>query len=392
MTERIGKLIVVDDEVDMAEFVVDVADDIGFDADFISDPTEFGKYYSNDIGLYVFDLFMPNVDGIELLRFLSENKSKASVIFMSGKDASVLKSATELARSLGVNILGSIEKPFRANELEELLSKYKPINDDDITVLTRDAVVSEQDLDNALLNSEFSLVYQPQINIESGALIGVEALIRWTHPTKGFVSPATFIPLAEQSGHIIKITDWVVRTALEQIKEWHAHGLDIRVSLNFSTKCFSDLDLPEKLSGLVSEFNVPFDKVVIEVTETALHDDEARYIDVITRLHMKGFLLSIDDFGTGYSSLLQLVQGAFHELKIDQAFIKNCVHDRECQAITEISVLLAHKLGMYVVAEGIEDAETLQHLKELGCEEAQGYFIAKPMPAQDVLSWANIRS
>jgi EAL domain-containing protein (putative c-di-GMP-specific phosphodiesterase class I) len=179
----------------------------------------------------------------------------------------------------------------------------------------------------------------------------------------------------------------VTTTAIKQQADWLKMGSDLRMSINMSPKNLDDLLLPEKLESLAIEMGASIKQIMIEVTETALMSDVVRYMDILTRLKMKGFNLSIDDFGTGYSSLQQLVRVPFNELKIDRAFIKNLSTDKECKTITEISIVLAHKLGMKVIAEGIEREAVWNILQQLGCDQGQGYFMAKPMLPQEILAW-----
>ena len=199
-------------------------------------------------------------------------------------------------------------------------------------------------------------MYQPQINMADRAVVGVEALIRWKHPTKGMIPPGYFIPIAEENDLIGAVTSFVVRAAIEQQGLWKVKGKNLRVSINMSPKILDDLDIPEKLASYANDAGADISKVMIEVTETAVMTNVAKYMDILARLKMKGFGLSIDDFGTGFSSLQQLVRVPFTELKVDQAFIRKLDTDKDCRTIAEISILLAHKLGMRVVAEGIAEA------------------------------------
>ena len=378
-------LLVVDDEIDFAEFVSDVAEDMGFKVQSTNDPAEFGSLYSNDVDIVVLDLFMPNIDGIELLRFLSDNRSKASVIFMSGKDLSVLHSAQELALEQGVSVLGSLQKPFLADDLEAMLAKYKP--ESASSTSASDELPSLEELEQALTQNELFLMYQPQINIADRKVVGVEALVRWKHPAKGMIPPGYFIPMAEGSKFISEVTSFVTKTAIRQQGLWKAHGLNLRMSINISPRNLDDLDMPEKISICATEMGADISNIMIEVTETAVMSDVAKYMDILARLRMKGFSLSIDDFGTGYSSLQQLVRVPFSELKVDQAFIRKLETDEDCRTIAEISILLAHKLGMHEVAEGIENEAIWNILKDMGCDEGQGYWMGRPMNADEIETW-----
>ncbi|MFT6908305.1 MAG: EAL domain-containing protein (putative c-di-GMP-specific phosphodiesterase class I)/ActR [Oleiphilaceae bacterium] len=377
---------VVDDEVDFVTFVVNVAKSLGFNVKSSSDPSELIKSRLIDFDIIVLDLFMPTFDGIELLRFLADNRSRASIILMSGKDKSVLRSAQELAVERGMTVLGVLQKPFRAHELASLLSGYvNPLDSNNIVGISEHPDLEE--LRKAINNEQLYLVFQPQINIMSRKVVGVEALVRWEHPLKGMIPPSYFIPLAEKHNLISSITEYVTKTAIQQLAEWHRQGFKLRLSINISPQTLVDFDMPEKLETYVVKMGLETSDVVIEVTETALMLDIISYIDILTRFRMKGFCLSIDDFGTGYSSLQQLVRVPFTELKIDLAFIQKLAVDRECKTIAEISILLAHKLNMTVVAEGIEDETTWNILKELGCDEGQGYWMGMPMIASKIPKW-----
>ena len=179
----------------------------------------------------------------------------------------------------------------------------------------------------------------------------------------------------------------MTQTAISQQRKWQDEGVYLRLSINASPLILDDLAMPEKLSNYAAEIGIDPSCITIEVTETAVMSDLVRYIDILARLRMKGFNLSIDDFGTGYSCLQQLIRVPFTELKIDQAFIRNVNSDEECRTIVKISIMLAHELGMNAVAEGIEDAGVWNTLKELGCDEAQGYWMGRPMSAEDIGLW-----
>lgn len=379
------KLLIVDDEADFAEFVCDVAENMGFDVKWTDEPAEFSTLYNAELNIIVLDLFMPNIDGIELLRFLNKHKSNASIIFMSGKDQGVLNSAQEIAVEQGMTVLGVLSKPFLVKQLQDVLEKYVQSTPSQIAKPYQ--APSASDIRAAIENDELFMVYQPQINMVNHDFIGVEALVRWNHPTRGLIPPTIFIPIAEENNLISEISLFVTKNAIKQQAEWLKLGSNLRMSINMSPKNLDDLMLPEKLALLATEVGASIKQIMIEVTETALMSDVVRYMDILTRLKMKGFNLSIDDFGTGYSSLQQLVRVPFSELKIDRAFIKNLNTDKECNTITEISIVLAHKLGMKVVAEGIESEAVWEILQQLGCDEGQGYFMAKPMLPEKILAW-----
>jgi EAL domain-containing protein (putative c-di-GMP-specific phosphodiesterase class I) len=303
---------------------------------------------------------------------------------MSGKDPSVLRSAKELATEQGISVLGWLQKPFRAQQLEDILNKYVKASP---KAAAHNTLITVDELAQAIKDKVLYLVYQPQVSIIDRRVIGVEALVRWKHPIKGMIPPSYFIPMAEENNLIQEITSLTTKAAIHQQGIWRKQGKNLRMSINMSQKVLDDLELPSKLAACATSLGADLSKVMIEVTETALTSNLIQYMDILARLRMKGFGLSIDDFGTGYSSLQQLIRVPFSELKIDGAFIQKMTTDKECFTITKVSIKLAHELGICVVAEGIEREEEWNILKQLGCDEGQGYWIGKPMPPEEIESW-----
>lgn len=387
-----NKVIIVDDEQDFLSFVSTVTEGKGFDVTAINYAPDFLKSEHSDVGIVILDLFMPDIDGIELLRHLTEERTDAAVIFMSGKDKGVLQAAEKLAEQYGVQVLGSLQKPFFIADLEHALEKYRA--PDRVKISNGPTFVPcGNDVKTALNEKQFHLVYQPQLAMHNRKLLGVEALIRWEHPIHGAVSPGYFVPIIESDEHaIIQMTDFVFEEAISEVCKWMQLGMNITVSINVSANVLMDLSLPEKLEMLAKEKGVPTKNIVIEVTETALMKDVGKFIDILTRLRMKQFKLSIDDFGTGFSSMQQLVRVPFNELKIDRGFVHPISKDSEKETIAEISILLAHRLGMRTVAEGIETEDDYERLAELGCDIGQGFLIAKPMRSQHLLDWIDIHN
>lgn len=382
-----SKVLVVDDEVEMAEFVADALEALGYEADICTNTEYIGDVFSVRHSIVVLDLFMPGLDGIEILRFLHENKARVGLIFMSGYDTALLRSASELAGEWSIPVLGTLQKPFTIDALERLLRKFKAGFGSDVppaknrpshpTAETPECSLRE--IEAAVQEGQFRLAYQPQVDLATSRLHGYEALIRWDHPTLGKVSPAVFIPIAERTGAIGAITDFVARAAIKQLGEWHGTtGHKPCCAINISPTCLTNLDFPETLAQLAQDHGVEHQYITIEITETAVMSDVASLIDILSRLRLMRFGLSIDDFGTGYSSLQQLVRLPFSELKIDQAFIKNLTETRESRTVAKMATSLAHELKLAVVAEGIEDAITLSAARALGVDIAQGFHLGKP--------------
>lgn len=237
-------------------------------------------------------------------------------------------------------------------------------------------------LRQALEKQQFELHFQPQISMQTGAVLGAEALLRWRHPVLGNVSPAEFIPVAEDSGLILSIGEWVLRSAVQQWKQWQASGLpDLLIAVNLSAVQFRHLDLPALVTRILEEADMPAASLELELTEgVAMHDPQGA-IAVMNNLHDRGVRMSIDDFGTGYSSLSYLKQFKVYKLKIDRSFVRDINSDPEDRAIVSAVISMAKSLGLMTIAEGVETAEQLEFLREQKCDEVQGYFYSRPLPA-----------
>jgi diguanylate cyclase (GGDEF)-like protein/PAS domain S-box-containing protein len=243
-------------------------------------------------------------------------------------------------------------------------------------------------LRRALERHEFVLHYQPQINLASGELVGVEALIRWRHPELGMVPPARFIPVAEESGLIVVIGEWVLREACRQAALWHQAGLaDLVIAVNLSALQFKRGDLEQSVVAALEESGIKPSLLELELTESILISNIESVLATVKRLKALGVKLSIDDFGTGYSSLSYLKRFEVDRLKIDQSFVRDLASNAEDAAIVHAIIRMAHSLGLTTIAEGVEDAAALARLRVFGCDLAQGYFFARPMPAEELMSY-----
>lgn len=240
----------------------------------------------------------------------------------------------------------------------------------------------ERDLTIALKEKQFLLHYQPIISLADGNLIGFEALLRWNHPTKGFISPAKFIPVAEDSGLIIPMTDWILTEACLQIAKWQKIRDDLTISINLSGKHFAMESLPSEVASIINKTGAKPESVRLEVTETSAMENPSQSLKSLNALKELGVKLSIDDFGTGYSSLSQLYRLPFDAIKIDRSFVSAIDEAEEAPEILKAIILLGQSLGMKLTAEGIETVKQLKCLQKLGCDYAQGYLIAKPMPKE----------
>ncbi|ASP35022.1 EAL domain-containing protein [Labrenzia sp. VG12] len=386
------RVLVYDDEEDFASFVQEAVEDQGHHVTMVTNAAEFAENFSAETDLIFLDLFMPDVNGIECIRFLAKTGTKALLVLMSGQDPAILNAAREGARASNLTVLDVLQKPIALSAIEDVLDAA------DATIMStrqRSAAQAEaccdlqgDDVLEGLQKNEFFVAYQPQLRLENRSVAGLEALLRWQHPECGAVSPAVFIPLAEQSPAVMSaLTEFVLKTACYDLIALSGLCPNLKVSVNVSATSLDEIALPDMIQNIVRGIGLENHRLILELTETAASSNLGQAIDILTRLRMAGFGVSIDDFGTGYSSLEQIVQVPFTELKVDQRFVKELLTSDKCRAVCEISCLLARKTGMLPVAEGVEDEATAQELLRLGFVLAQGYHFAKPMAKPQLLDW-----
>jgi diguanylate cyclase (GGDEF)-like protein len=244
------------------------------------------------------------------------------------------------------------------------------------------------ELQHAVENDELRLYYQPKVDTESGRLVGMEALVRWVHPERGMISPIEFIPVAEDTGMIVAIGRWVLREACRQNAEWQQAGLrPIRVAVNLSARQFRSDNLPDEVNAALVEAGLPASSLELEITESMVMEDPERVIDLLGKIRGRGIHLSLDDFGTGHSSLAYLKRFPIDCVKIDRTFIKDMPGNTDDVAIAKTIVAMAKALDLTTVAEGVETAEQLEILKIMGCDQIQGYFFSRPLPAEEFLAY-----
>ena len=372
-----NRLLVIDDEPAIGNVITIVARRCGYEVEATTDPAAFLQHVSNWQPTHIImDLQMPVVDGVELLRCIGDRRCQAKIVIASGVDGRIIDSARRLGTERGLEIAGTLAKPFRVPALRQLLEAMKGVED----------WSNDKALAAAIDGEALFLLYQPKISLSTGEVLGYEGLVRWRHEQHGVILPDQFIPIAEASSLIDRLTDAVVDIGLEQIVAW-GNASSASLALNLSGKNLGDLSFADRLAGLCAKLDVAPERLVLELTESSTMADPVGAMDILTRLRLKGFHLAIDDFGTGYSSLKQLARLPFSELKIDKSFVMETHKSEEARTIVKSVIMLAHNLGLKAVAEGVEDVETLRLLIEWGCDEAQGYHIAKPLAAAQLESW-----
>jgi predicted signal transduction protein with EAL and GGDEF domain len=239
----------------------------------------------------------------------------------------------------------------------------------------------------AMERNEFQLWYQPKVHLGTGLMTRAEVLIRWQHPKRGLLTPVSFIPIAERTGLIKSMTDWILDHTLQQLREWHDAGAPVHVAINVSAKSLHEQTLPAKVQKALDKWQIDPRFLKIEITESSIMADPAHALAITSMLQSMGVRLSLDDFGTGYSSLTNLRELPIDELKIDKSFVSGMTASEADMAIVRTMVDLAHGLGKQVCAEGVEDEETWHKLGAMGCDLAQGYWMCKPLPAPAFLQW-----
>ena len=341
------------------------------------------------IDIVISDLDMPGMDGLELMRHLSEARIPVAIILTSALESVLLDSIETMTRAYGVKILGVIQKPITLEKLDALIKLHVPANAGQDQPVTGRAPFTVEEIVRALTNNEFEPFFQPKVALATSRLKGAEALARWRHPQKGTIAPYGFIGPLEEHNQIDELTWMMLRKSVGFCSEWRAKsGRDVNVSINLSVKSLVDVHFADRVIELVHRENLDPKNIILEVTESATTTDVGHSLENLSRLRMKGFGLSIDDYGTGYSSLQQLARIAFTEIKIDQSFVANARTQQSARIILESTLDMAKKLDISTVAEGVETQDDWDFLRQLGCELAQGYLIAKPMEASKLLTWA----
>ena len=381
------KILILDDESFMQKLLAHMLTGLGFSSVATCDNGFSALQKIDDLqnrpDLILLDLNMPDMDGVEFVRKLVEHHYTGSLVLVSGENERVLQMAEKLVQAHHITVLGHLVKPVALVELAGVMDKWRPPE----KLHSAKKKYSAEQLRAAIDNDELVNHYQPKVRAATGDVVGVETLVRWCHPVDGMVFPDQFIDLAETSGLIDELTRKVLTSALKQARAWQMAGLHLRVAVNVSMDNLSSVAFADFVAEQATAAGVAPQDVILELTESRLMLDQRAPLEILTRLRLKRFHLSIDDFGTGHSSLTQLRDISFDELKIDRSFVHGAWRDESARSMYYVSLALGEQFGMQVVAEGVEDRDDWDLVQQTGCDLAQGYFIARPMPAQALPDW-----
>jgi EAL domain-containing protein (putative c-di-GMP-specific phosphodiesterase class I)/CheY-like chemotaxis protein len=372
---EVRHLVVLDDDPFICDLVAAIAELSSFETAAAQTLDRFIQAMEAQTpDIVVLDLNLGAIDGVSVLRRLKDMNCPSGILLLTGCEERVTDSAVACGRALGLTMLPPLAKPFEATQLQEALEQFS---------LSRSAV-TEAEVDLALKRGELSVHLQPVIELASGRVSGAEALVRWHHPVRGLIMPDRFIPMVERSPFILPLTLEVARLAVAAIAELDG---ELSIAINVPPSCLADAHFPDQLVQIAFRHGLKPSRVTVEVTETAAMADPAFTTAQVTRLRIKGFQVALDDFGTGYSSLRELHRMPVSIIKIDRSFVGSLSTDKAAQAITKSIIGLGKNLGLGLIAEGVENRETMEMLHRLSCERAQGYHFARPMSADRFQSW-----
>jgi EAL domain-containing protein (putative c-di-GMP-specific phosphodiesterase class I)/ActR/RegA family two-component response regulator len=378
MAQKAPILFSLDDDESIGQVIASIGTQSGFEARSFTEHSAFcDAVDAHAPDVIVLDLQMPGCDGVEMLRFLGDIGFSSQIIIVSGVDQRTLASAEQYGSGRGLLIASAVQKPFDPDELEAILERIQGTL----------RPLSSTDLERAIEEGELTVFYQPtaqRFADGSWDITAVEALIRWNHPVRGLLTPDAFLAMGEEHGLSRAMTDFVIQQGIEQLKGWRAARINVGLRINISANLIADLDLPDRLDAVLTECGIDPGLICLEVTETAMLEQNSSSFDILTRLRVKDINLAIDDFGIGYSSLTQLFRMPFNEMKIDKSLTLKTPGSNEASIMVDALVGLAHKLGLTVCAEGVEQEDTLDFLGRIGCDCAQGYFISPPIAAAEL--------
>ena len=381
-------LTILDDEESICHLISEVASGLNYEAKLFTSVHDFKQNLDQEMQVLCLDLMMPDEDGIEVIRYLGKLGHKTQLILMSGFDKRVLKSASIMAKTLGMKVIAELTKPMSINLLRETLAQCKVPS---VSSVQMREELTAAEIEAAIKENRLFVQYQPKIDLRNNRVFGAEALVRIRDEENNTVPPVLFIGVAEKCGAIVAITREVIKQSIAFCCRLKSLGHELNVAINIPAQLLSDVSLTDELVNEIQDAGLKASNFTIEITESALVENYAVSLDVLTRLRMKGVHLSIDDFGTGYSTMQQLKNVPFTEMKLDQSFVMD-IFDEDVGVIVNKSIELSHELGMHVLAEGVETLEIANKLLAQGCDYCQGYYYSRPINPDDFVDYLTANS
>jgi EAL domain-containing protein (putative c-di-GMP-specific phosphodiesterase class I)/DNA-binding NarL/FixJ family response regulator len=381
------RILALDDEPLMLEFLADTLGALGYTqvTTCSSGYRALSLLEAPGADIVLFDLKMPELDGLQFIRHLKGRDFIGSVVLVSGVDERIVQSSEQLVRSYGIDILGSISKPVHPDELARVLAGWSPKRN--APAPEAGSAYTAAEIRAAIAAGELVNFYQPKVDLATGELTGAEVLVRWSHPVNGLLAPNMFISTAEHLDIIEDLTVNVITQTLEQARLWKEAGLPLDLSVNVSTNWLSDLQFPDLVEDLARRVNIAPRHLLLEVSGGRLMEDIRASLEILARLRLMGFGLSLDAFGASSLSLGQLRSIPFTELKVGRSLITGAWKNRNAGAALGSSMTLGQQLGVCVTAEGVETIEDWRFVKAAGCRLCQGFFVAPPMRAEEFTEW-----
>lgn len=379
------RVLIVDDDQDFCEEAGELLSGHGFECAWVTTPAEIGAMRRDWVDLAVVDLQMPGTDGFGVLELLKSIGATPAIVLVSGEAADVLRTASDYAKSLGFEVLGSLTKPIDVDRLLALLPRAAAPSaahgsEDDRELAPRfPAVPGGGDLQPR---------FQPQVRLDDGRIVGAEALARWLTPSGHEVSPGRFLPELERSGLMSAFNWWMTNAALAGCSLWRDGGLEVGVSINWNAEMLSEPEALTRLDRLREAAGVPAAAITIELVEGSVVSSEPRALAALGRLRLQGYRIALDDFGCAQNNFDQLVRFPINELKIDRSLVQGAMQWTAERSAVAAICRTATELGIACVAEGIETPDQARLMRDMGCTIGQGYLFAKPMPAAQLMRGA----
>jgi EAL domain-containing protein (putative c-di-GMP-specific phosphodiesterase class I)/AmiR/NasT family two-component response regulator len=335
------------------------------------------------------DLNMPGMDGMELIRHLAQENHKASIVIASDLESSLLFSVETMAKAFGIDMLGIIESPATPDVLQALLASYKTPDERQESRVAAKLSFTFADLQQGLKDREFEPLFQPKVELATGQIKGVEAFARWHHPKYGVVSPDAFIAAVEENGQMDDLAWIMIEKCAAAWRQWHEQGLELAIAINLSPSSLAKQGFADRICAYFARQEIEPHHCIVEITESAMVRNMPYFLENVARLRINGFGLAVDDYGMGHTSMQELMRIPFTELKIDRMFVAGASQNEALELVLSSSLNICNRLNRHSVAVGIETQQDWDFLHKLGCNYAQGHYIARPMEAGAIPAWVD---